>query len=553
MVSLYIGGLLLGLFIVACTAEIDFYENHCRRLRPPALGSLSPAKRFYNVDDEVFFKCRYNYFVDGPESIFCLPGGEWTETPPNCVLRCPRPTKPKHGGFTPEQANYEIGAKVTFFCTNDNSPSESHTLTCMESGQWSGKEPSCDGTVGDSCVTPPTPAFGDFQPGLDLYTMGTRIHYFCPQPYQLRGERELVCFPNGKWSYPFPTCGPPRCLRPDSPDHGSFGPDQTIYKPGATIWFQCDHPYVIEGDKDFACLQNGYWSGYFPTCKAQCSKPKQPTRGSIFLSKSTYEVGEEVHFSCRINYRLKGAKTIICLSDGTWSNEEPICEAPDCRPLVRPKHGTFGPNLPSYPQGTSVWFGCEFSYVLKGVKDIVCQEGGFWSNSEPTCFRRQCSRPRYIKNGVFSPSQSYYVPGLRLRFSCDQGYYVKGRATIYCKENGEWSHVFPTCQLGCRPPIRPVNGYFGPVLTTYPVGKPVWYACEAGYSVEGEKDISCLENGEWSSPVVKCVSVYSCRGKCSQFTTSWPCQCDGRCINRGNCCGDYVAQCFRPIPTYKFL
>ena len=60
---------------------------------------------------------------------------------------------------------------------------------------------------GDSCVTPPTPAFGDFQPGLDLYTMGTRIHYFCPQPYQLRGERELVCFPNGKWSYPFPTCG----------------------------------------------------------------------------------------------------------------------------------------------------------------------------------------------------------------------------------------------------------------------------------------------------------------------------------------------------------
>ena len=42
--------------------------------------------------------------------------------------------------------------------------------------------------------------------------------------------------------------------------------DRTTIQPGDMVTYSCDIPYVLEGDTYRVCISNGSWSGEEPTC-----------------------------------------------------------------------------------------------------------------------------------------------------------------------------------------------------------------------------------------------------------------------------------------------
>ena len=55
-----------------------------------------------------------------------------------------------------------------------------------------------------------------------------------------------------------------------------------------------------------------------------CEDLPDPSNGRVELSGNTPD--STATYSCNTGYRLVGAETRICQSDGFWSLEEPICE-----------------------------------------------------------------------------------------------------------------------------------------------------------------------------------------------------------------------------------
>ena len=64
---------------------------------------------------------------------------------------------------------------------------------------------------------------------------------------------------------------------------------------------------------------------HFPS--AFCRKPDPPQNGQVIGDKNTYDVGENVSFSCSDTYTLNGSATVTCQNDATWSADTPECEA----------------------------------------------------------------------------------------------------------------------------------------------------------------------------------------------------------------------------------
>ena len=46
--------------------------------------------------------------------------------------------------------------------------------------------------------------------------------------------------------------------------------DRTTIQPGDMVTYSCDIPYVLEGDIYRVCISNGSWSGEEPTCTGVC-------------------------------------------------------------------------------------------------------------------------------------------------------------------------------------------------------------------------------------------------------------------------------------------
>nr|XP_039258851.1 uncharacterized protein LOC120335415 [Styela clava] len=74
------------------------------------------------------------------------------------------------------------------------------------------------------------------------------------------------------------------------------------------------------------------------------------------------------------------------------------------------------------------------------------------------------------------------------------------------------------------------------------------YFCNDGYVLDGEDEVQCLGNGEWSH-VPTCKEIIrndSCYGRCGKKDDyfEYTCQCHYGCEKEYNCCSDYRKQCF---------
>jgi len=59
----------------------------------------------------------------------------------------------------------------------------------------------------------------------------------------------------------------------------------------------------------------------------------------------------------------------------------------------------------------------------------------------------------------------------------------------------------------CSSPDQPDNGSLKPKKNTYYSGDKLWFSCEAGYTLEGKKDLLCQNNGQWNAEFPICVGT----------------------------------------------
>lgn len=119
-------------------------------------------------------------------------------------------------------------------------------------------------------------------------------------------------------------------------------------------------------------------------------------------SNATY-YGATALYSCNTNYVLVGVSRRLCLENGTWSSEEPICRG---------------------NTATCVGKKLEIKECV-GVSEI------------------QCQAPDTIEGVTFKVS-THSIGGVAY-YSCPRGFIMNGNSTRVCVHKGVWSGRAPGC------------------------------------------------------------------------------------------------------------
>ncbi|XP_060591075.1 sushi, von Willebrand factor type A, EGF and pentraxin domain-containing protein 1-like [Ruditapes philippinarum] len=199
----------------------------------------------------------------------------------------------------------------------------------------------------------------------------------------------------------------------------------------------------------------------------------------------------------------------------------------DMRPLGCPLLNSTGICLGSFVRGSQSNRG-DFNeigsiikaFTLPGQDDyLLCQEDGTYNSSRSCLIEDKqtiCSTSNYqtIRYLIRNPSQSTFLTGRVLSFSCEPGFTLEGPESVYCRSYNNWSdNTIPRCTRGCPYPGHLDNGYYtdsnglrlssgGKAINEYIIGH-----CNADFSIQGNKKLTCLRNGQWNNDVPKCVAA----------------------------------------------
>lgn len=124
-------------------------KAECRAIRCPRPqgfenGDYWPRALHYNVSDELQFHCYDGYTLRGSANRTCQPNGRWSGQTTICddgSSYCPNPGIPL--GTRKVGSQYRLEDSVTYYCSRGLTLRGSQQRTCLESGSWSGTEPSC--------------------------------------------------------------------------------------------------------------------------------------------------------------------------------------------------------------------------------------------------------------------------------------------------------------------------------------------------------------------------------------------------------------------------
>ncbi|KAM5293727.1 membrane cofactor protein isoform 3-T3 [Glossophaga mutica] len=172
-----------------------------------------------------------------------------------------------------------------------------------------------------------------------------------------------------------------------------------------------------------------------------------------------------------------------------------------------------GPPNNVYQPGDSVEYQCRPGY-MRIVPPLplssVCQPDGTWKPLQEACTRKPCPQLGDPVNGQVSGTSQF---GSEAQYTCNEGYYLVGEATLYCELSGDtvgWSADPPHCErILCQPPDQIPNGITNSQKETYEYNEVVIYSCKPSngpdkYSLIGESKLICSGHNVWSSDPPEC-------------------------------------------------
>ncbi|KAM4808468.1 sushi, von Willebrand factor type A, EGF and pentraxin domain-containing protein 1 [Rhinophrynus dorsalis] len=473
---------------------------------PPQVKEAIATGEDFTYAKLITYKCKEGYTLVGPQTISCLSTGKWSEHIPQCMaVSCDEPPNVDHASS--HSGHRLFGDIAYYYCFDGYSIVDNTNMLCNSQGKWvppDGKEmPHC---IADFCEKPPNVAYSILESvNKAKFISGTTVSFKCMEGFVLNTSAKIECVRGGNW-IPSPLsiqCIPVRCEEPPSIKNGYVS--GTNYSFDAVVAYSCNKGYYIKGEKKRTCQASGEWSGRLPACyPVSCGDPPQLENGYI-KSKTGLVFESEVVYSCEAGYRLVGSNVRICQSNRQWYSEStPSCILLTCEKPPPFKHGYMkGEN---FQVGSKVEFMCDEGYELIGDASWTCQKNGSWDKLQmPTCVPTKCQEPPLLENQLIMKEIPNDI-GV-VRFSCREGYVLQGFSVLKCLPSQHWNGSFPLCKLVfCSNPPEIPYGEPGSV-TSLQFGSTVKYSCFDGFLLKGGSEIFCDANGMWSPEVPHCIPV----------------------------------------------
>ncbi|XP_076073923.1 uncharacterized protein LOC143045353 isoform X3 [Mytilus galloprovincialis] len=269
-------------------------------------------------------------------------------------------------------------------------------------------------------------------------------------------------------------------------------------------------------------------NGWAITVSFDC--PRLNLSDHLQTNSSITTFGTYVLFYCDNGYQLAGTSVLICDIGGRWSTSPPTCNVINCgSPSIPVNTKLVSVSSTSY-LGTAV-YKCNSGYKMSTNDTSICQSNRQWSTlycSEISCPKLDMTEKLMLK---FTTSESHYVYGDIVIYDCDSNYRLIGASMVYCTENGTWSKPTPSCKPPVCPPVYIRNGYTN--ATNIVIGGDILQVtCNNGYSLTGNPMVFCDLNGVYTalpycSDINECETGNVCGGHTCQNTPgSYRCVCN---------------------------
>ncbi|CAI8000476.1 Sushi, von Willebrand factor type A, EGF and pentraxin domain-containing protein 1, partial [Geodia barretti] len=209
----------------------------CPRLPAPANGRVVAPVR--TVGSQASYSCSDGYRLSGASTRVCQSNSEWSGQEPRCVLvDCGRLADIPRGRV--EVTTTTFLSTATYVCDSGFSIEGTSVRTCLATGVWSGREPTC---TPSTCGSLDNPSNG--QVTIAGTGIGATATYSCNTGYIFRGVVSRVCQANGQWSGSAPTCEVVTCSDLPAPTNGDV--QVTGFEFTSTATYVCDSGYVLVG------------------------------------------------------------------------------------------------------------------------------------------------------------------------------------------------------------------------------------------------------------------------------------------------------------------
>ncbi|XP_077170066.1 beta-2-glycoprotein 1-like [Paroedura picta] len=98
----------------------------------------------YRIGREVRYWCKFGYRLEGASTLLCQENQEWSQRVPICQpVRCPRPAPIAQGTVvTVDRFEYPVGTVIYYLCKREFYLDGPNRGVCLENGSWS-QPPSC--------------------------------------------------------------------------------------------------------------------------------------------------------------------------------------------------------------------------------------------------------------------------------------------------------------------------------------------------------------------------------------------------------------------------
>ncbi|XP_077975433.1 P-selectin-like isoform X1 [Styela clava] len=457
------------------------------------------------------FECDVGYELQDDEERTCQEDGQWSGTDGQwCkVVTC---TTLSFGGSNGKitgctiDIDPEYSAVCKFECDVGYELQGDEERTCQDDGEWSG-------TDGQWCkvVTCSALSFGDSNgkitgciTDIDL-EFSTVCRFECYMGYELQGEEERTCQENGFWSGTGgQSCKIISCSELSFEGTIECAPENSLDFRTA-CFFTCPvGEFVVSGNQLRNCQADGQWSGIAPVCGTiTCQALTFPDGSVVCDPPDAIDYNTKCSFICPSGYEPDvSGLTMTCELDKNWSGSMPSsCLPVDCGPYPNIENGDSVCDGTTYQKTCSVT--CNLGYKEKNSQS-QCMADGQWSDPPLECSRILCpDRDFSNQPGSINCNPPGFGYPSTCRFTCVDGYRLKGRETLTCQEDGMWNDIQPTClDVYCQ------RLSLGDGTVSCPGGlgyaSKCTFKCNFPMTLYGEQETTCLANEQWSSPVPEC-------------------------------------------------
>ncbi|XP_017074447.1 uncharacterized protein LOC108110075 isoform X2 [Drosophila eugracilis] len=201
-----------------------------------------------------------------------------------------------------------------------------------------------------------------------------------------------------------------------------------------------------------------------------CGRPEQPPN-STMVALNGFEVGAQIKYSCDANHLLVGPATRTCLETGFYNEFPPVCKYIECGLPASIAHGSYALLNNTVGYLSLVKYSCEEGYEMIGRALLTCDFDERWNGPPPRCEIVECDTlpGNYYSTIINAPNGTYY--GSKAEISCPPGYRMEGPRVLSCLASGQWSSALPRC-IKLEPSTQPTAAPTVPVPSSVATPPP---------------------------------------------------------------------------------